>query len=75
MDHHTGLDISVKETSICIVDADGHIVHELKVPSEPEPSITALTIPGLTYKRMGLEAGPLSRWLYGALTAAGLPAI
>jgi len=75
MEHHAGLDISIKETSICIVDADGHVVREFKVPSEPESIITALTTRGLTYKRLGLEAGPLSQWLYGALTAAGLPAI
>ena len=36
MDHFAGLDVSVKETSICIVDDAGKIVREVKVASEPE---------------------------------------
>jgi transposase len=36
MDHSAGLDVSVKETSICIVDDTGRIVREVKVASEPE---------------------------------------
>ena len=36
MDHFAGLDVSVKETSICIVDDTGKIVREVKVASEPE---------------------------------------
>jgi predicted NBD/HSP70 family sugar kinase len=36
MDHFAGLDVSVKETSICIVDDTGRIVREVKVASEPE---------------------------------------
>jgi hypothetical protein len=34
MDHFAGLDVSVKETSICIVDDTGRIVREVKVASE-----------------------------------------
>ena len=36
MDHFAGLDVSVKETSVCIVDDTGRIVREVKVASEPE---------------------------------------
>ena len=36
MDHFAGLDISVKETSVCIVDETGKIAREVKVASEPE---------------------------------------
>ena len=35
MDHFAGLDVSVKETSVCIVDDTGKIVREVKVASEP----------------------------------------
>ena len=35
MDHFAGLDVSVKETSVCIVDDAGGIVREVKVASEP----------------------------------------
>ena len=35
MKHYAGLDVSVKETSVCIVDEAGKIIRELKVPSQP----------------------------------------
>src|ERR1035437_5681985 len=75
MDHSAGLDVSVKETSICIVDDTGRIVREVKVASEPEALLQVLTNPGYHFKRIGLEAGPLSQWLFSALAEAGLPVI
>jgi transposase len=75
MDHFAGLDVSVKETSVCIVDDTGRIVREVKVPSEPEALLTALKNPSYHFKRIGLEAGPLSQWLYGALAEAELPVV
>jgi len=75
MDHFAGLDVSVKETSVCIVDDTGRIVREVKVASEPEALLTVLRNPAYHFKRIGLEAGPLSQWLYSALAEAGLPAV
>jgi len=75
MDHFAGLDVSVKETSVCIVDDSGRIVREVKVPSEPVALLGVLTNPGYRFKRIGLEAGPLSQWLFSALAEAGLPVI
>jgi len=75
MDHFTGLDVSVRETSVCIVDDTGKIVREAKVPSEPKALLKVLTNPAYRFKRIGLEAGPLSQWLLGALAEAGLPVI
>ena len=75
MDHFAGLDVSVKETSLCIVDDAGRIVREVKVASEPEALLAMLTNPACHLKRIGLEAGPLSQWLYSALAEAGLPVI
>src|SRR6202167_2265668 len=75
MDHFAGLDVSVKETSVCIVDDTGRIVREVKVASEPEALLAALKIPAYHFKRLGLEAGPLSQWLYNALAEAGMPVI
>jgi transposase len=75
MDHFAGLDVSVKETSICIVDDTGRIVREVKVASEPEALLPVLMNPGYHFKRIGLEAGPLSQWLFSALADAGLPII
>ena len=75
MDHFAGLDVSVKETSVCIVDDTGKIVREVKVASEPDALLPVLTNPAYHFKRIGLEAGPLSQWLFSALAEAGLPAI
>ena len=75
MDHFAGLDVSVKETSICIVDETGKIVREVKVASEPVALLAVLRNAAYCVKRIGLEAGPLSQWLYGALAEAELPVI
>jgi transposase len=75
MDHFAGLDVSVKETSVCIVDDTGRIVREVKVASEPEALLKVLGNPVYRFKRIGLEAGPLSQWLFSALAEAGLPVI
>ena len=75
MDHFAGLDVSVKETSVCIVDDTGRIVREVKVASEPEALLQTLESPAYRFKRIGLEAGPLSQWLFSALAEAGLPVI
>jgi transposase len=59
MDYFAGLDVSVKETSVCIVNDTGRIVREVKVASEPEALLPALTTPLYRFKRLGLEAGCL----------------
>jgi hypothetical protein len=72
MDYFAGLDVSVKETSVCIVDDTGKIVREVKVASEPEALLQVLKNPAYRFKRIGLEAGPLSQWLFSALAEFGL---
>src|SRR3974377_1515205 len=75
MDHFAGLDVSVKETSICIVDETGRNVLRARVASEPQALLKVLGNPIYRFKRIGLEAGPLSQWLFSALAEAGLPAV
>src|SRR5271155_5171587 len=75
MDHFGGLDVSVKETSLCIVEGPGRIVREVKVGSEPAALLKVLGNPAYRFKRIGLEAGPLSQWLFSALAEAGLPVV
>src|SRR5260221_12476936 len=75
MAHFVGLDVSVKETSVCVVDDVGKVILEQKVLTEPDAIIALLTSLGVTYGRIGIEAGPLSQWLVNALTAAELPVI
>jgi transposase len=61
MAYFVGLDVSVKETSVCIVDDAGKIVREARVASEPEALLQVLTNTIYRFKRIGLEAGPLSQ--------------
>src|SRR3974390_1071506 len=75
MDHFAGLDVSVKETSVCILDDPGTIVKEVKVAREPQALLKVLANPAYRCKRIGLEAGPLSQWLYSALAEADLPVV
>jgi len=75
MDYFAGLDVSVKATSVCIVDDTGKTIREVKVASEPEALLAVLNTPAYHFKRIGLEAGPLSQWLFSALAEAGLPVI
>ena len=75
MDQFAGLDVSVNETSVCIVDETGKIVREVKVASEPDALLTVLKNRAYHFKRIGLEAGPLSQWLYSALAEAELPVV
>ena len=75
MDYCAGLDVSVNETSVCIVDDTGRIVREVKVASEPAALLAVLKNSAYHFRRIGLEAGPLSQWLFSALAEAGLPVI
>jgi transposase len=75
MEHFAGLDVSVNETSVCIVDDAGRIVREVVVASEPDALLAVLKSGVYHFKRIGLEAGPLSQWLYSAFAEAHLPVI
>jgi len=72
MDHYAGIDVSLECSSVCVVDATGKIVREDKVASEPEALIGWFRQLGFELTRVGLEAGPLSQWLYAGMKAAGL---
>ena len=75
MKHYSGLDVSVKETAVCIVDEAGRVCREMKVVSHPEDLIAILQDTRWNFERVGLEAGPLSQWLFEGLAKAGLPVI
>ena len=72
MDHYAGIDVSLEHSSVCVVDAAGKIVREGKVASEPAALMGYFHSLGLAVLRIGLEAGPLSQWLYAAMKEAGL---
>lgn len=72
MEYYAGIDVSLECSSVCVVDANGKIVREAKVASEAEALIGWLRSLGFELARIGLEAGPLSQWLYAAMKKAGL---
>jgi transposase len=57
---------------VCVVDGSGKIIRETKVASEPEALIGWFNSLGIGLARIGLEAGPLSQWLFAAMREAGL---
>jgi transposase len=72
MTYYAGIDVSMEYSSVCVVDGAGKIMREQKIASEPEALIAWFRGLGLGLERIGLEAGPLSQWLYAAMRAAGL---
>lgn len=75
MDYYAGIDVSLEQSSVCVVDANGKIVREAKVASAPEVLTRFFRDLGLGLTRIGLEAGPLSQWLHAGLVAAGFAVV
>ena len=73
MDHFAGLDVSVKETSVCIVDDTGRIVKEMKAASEPQALLKLLGNPAYRFKRIGLESWAAVAMAFQRACEAGLP--
>src|SRR5271165_6017533 len=72
MDYYAGIDVSLEQSSVCVVDCNGKIAWEARLASEPEVLIGWLRTRAVELSRIGLEAGPLSQWLYAQLQVAGL---
>jgi transposase len=72
MEHYAGIDVSLEHSSVCVVDEKGGIVREGKVASEPAALTKWFKDLGIELARIGLEAGPLSQWLYAKMSRAGL---
>lgn len=75
MKYYCGLDVSLNNTAICIVNQNGDIIREGEVPTEPGDIHVWLGSLGVPLERVGLEAGSLSPWLCQDLLANKWPAI
>lgn len=75
MGYYAGLDVSLEETAVCVVDEKGQVIKEARVASEPEALILFFQRLGLAMERIGLEACSLTAWLHDGLSRAGLPAV
>src|SRR3954462_9349998 len=75
MEYYVGLDVSLKQTSICVVDQAGSVVREGVVDSDPEAISVYVRSKAPEAVRIGLETGPTSTWLWTELKRLGLPVI
>ncbi len=75
MDYYAGIDVSLELSSVCVVDANGKIVREAKVASDPESLSAFFRELGLSLTRIGMEAGPLSQWLHAGLVSEGFAVV
>lgn len=75
MQYFTGLDVSMKETSICIVDEKGKVVFETCVETQPLDIYQALKSTLLPIEKIGIESGSLSHWLVSELLELKLPVL
>ena len=74
-EHYVGIDVSLELASVCIVDANGKVVKETKVDTNPDALVGLFNDLRLPITRIGLEAGPLSQWLHAGLTQAGFETV
>ena len=75
MHHYVGLDVSLRQTAVCIVDQTGKIKREGMVASDPEVIANFIAKHGSHVERIGLETGATSTWLWTELKKLGLPVI
>jgi transposase len=75
VNYFAGLDVSLEETAVCIVDDAGTIVREVRVASEPEALVALFSSCAMKMARVGLGACSLTAWLHAGLTEAGILAI
>jgi len=75
MQYYAGIDVSLEQCSVCVVDAAGKIIKEAKIASDPCVLATFFKGLGFAVTRIGFEAGPLSHWLYAGLTQAGFDVV
>ena len=75
MSHYVGLDVSLKEVSVCVLDDDGCVVWRGSCPSTPESIAATVRQHAPEVLRLGLETGSLSPWLARGLENMGLPVV
>lgn len=75
MKHYVGLDVSQKETALCVVDENGHMVFAGRAKSDPGALAAILAKKAPLAERIGFETGAMSSWLWHELRRIGLPVV
>ena len=74
MEHYAGIDVSLEQSSVCVVDATGRSCAG-QGGERARGAGRLLPQLGVSLTRIGLEAGPLSQWLHAGLTKAGFEVV
>jgi transposase len=74
MEYFAGLDVSMEETRVCILDGDGTVIREVKVPSTPS-DIEAALAGAQACRRVVFETGRMAPMLHHGLTERGVPVV
>ena len=75
MEKYVGLDVSMEETSVCVLDGSGNIVFEGKTSSQPDALSKLLRAKASDAARIVLETGSLASWLWHELRGRNFPVI
>lgn len=75
MEQYVGIDVSLEQSSVCVMERTGQILRETKVASDPEALLLFLRRLDHPATLVGMEAGPLSQWLHASLAAAGVEVV
>lgn len=75
MKQYVGLDVSQKETAMCVVDQDGKVLFEGKVASDPGALARVIGKRAPAAERIGFETGAMASWLWHELKRVGLPVV
>jgi transposase len=75
MEKYVGLDVSMEETSVCVLDGGGNIVFEGKTSSQPDALSKLLRAKASDAARIVLETGSLASWLWHELRGRNFPVI
>jgi transposase len=73
--YYIGIDVTTKESALCILDGNGKIVRETKLPTDPEIIARFIAATGLVIERIGLESGCTAACLFAGLQRCGWPVI
>ena len=74
MEHFAGLDVSMEETHVCVIDREGKVILEVRTPTVPK-AIAAALAKGPAVERVLFETGRMAPTLFHGLTALGLPVV
>ena len=75
MKHYVGLDVSMKETFICIMDENGKVIDQGRAKTNPQEIVQYLKKFHLVFEKVGLETGAISHWLVQELKKLAVPAV